>query len=52
MLTRAISLLVLICDHETLASDTNWNKLISLAFEKKAVNLNGKKIHPRITMSQ
>lgn len=48
MLTRAMNLLIIIGDHETLSSDNNWRMLIDTCNSKGAVMIGNRKMHPRI----
>lgn len=48
MITRAISLLIIVGDHESLQSDPNWAELITYCNENGALKREGKVLHRRI----
>lgn len=48
MITRAISLLIIIGDHKTLNIDPNWQKLIERCNSNGALMQGDKVLHPRI----
>lgn len=48
MVTRAISLLIIVGNHETLECDRNWAMLIKHCNEHGALIRENKKLHPRI----
>lgn len=48
MLTRAISLLIIVGNHEALNSNENWAELITTCIKNKALVRNGKILYPRI----
>lgn len=48
MLTRAISLLIVVGHHESLETDPNWAQLIDYCIKNGALMREDKIIHPRI----
>lgn len=48
MITRAICLVIIVGDHETLELDQNWHKIIEKCNSKGALRQSGKPLHPRI----
>lgn len=52
MVTRAISLLIIVGDHEALSTNEYWQKLIENCILKGAIKRGDKKLHPRISAPQ
>lgn len=48
MVTRAVSLLIVIGDHEALEQDHNWAEFIDQCNAKGALLRDNKTLHPRI----
>lgn len=48
MVTRAISLLIVVGDHTTLQSDPNWAKMIKYCNENLALQRENRILHRRI----
>lgn len=48
MLTRAISLLIVVGNHEALDRDSNWEELIDHCNRNRALIRDGKILHQRI----
>lgn len=48
MITRAISLLIIIGDHQTLTNDRNWKEVIDYVQKNHALIQGGKHLHPRV----
>lgn len=49
MVTRAISLLIVVGDHEALEANPNWATLISYCNENRALKRGERILHGRIT---
>lgn len=48
MITRAISLLIIIGNRDTLEQDSNWKTVIDYVQKNQALVRGGRKLHPRI----
>lgn len=48
MVTRAIALLIIVGDDETLGQDKNWRAYIDYIINNGGAKKNGKVMHPRI----